>query len=103
MKKIIIAALLLASVGFSTIGCCNKENSMTQTATEPFEHLIRFRNGQASGIDRVDFYRDTQTNIVYIQVRDYNSNATTAGFAPYLNSEGNPMNYDEWKKLYNVD
>lgn len=32
MKKIIVAALLLASVGFSTISCNNSEMAMTQSA-----------------------------------------------------------------------
>lgn len=102
MKKIIVAALLLASIGFSTIGCSDS-NEPKKLVTEPFEHLTYFSNRQASDIDMVDFYRDTRTNIIYVWVRDYSANASTAGFTPYLNSEGNPMTYDEWKELYNVD
>lgn len=103
MKKIIIAALLLASIGFSTISCDGDSGSTKPKATEPFECITSFRNTSALIMNKVDFFRDTRTNIVYIQVCDYNGNATTAGFTPYLNSEGNPMTYDEWKELYNVD
>ena len=102
MKKIIVAALLLASIGFSTISCSDKQ-IQAQSTVRPFEHLARSSSGQASGIDRIDFYRDTQTNIIYICVRDYNADQSLGGFTPYLNSEGNPMTYDEWKELYNVD
>lgn len=111
MKKILIIGLLCL-ICFLTVGCgptptgqLEKIENNEEYIIGPFECIAKFDKGayETIGIDTVSFYKDTNTNLIYIFIKDSNDDASHGGFSIYYNTEGNPMTYDEWKEIYNVD
>lgn len=111
MKKILIISLLCL-ICFLTVGCgptptgqLEKIESSDECRIGSFECIAKIDRSQdtPNPINTIFFLKDVNTNLIYIFVKDYNTNATYGGFSIYYNAEGNPMTYDEWKEIYNVD
>ena len=111
MKKMLVISLLCL-VCFLAVGCrpaatgqLEKVESSEEDIIGPFECVAKINTPLHSSnpINNISFFRDTNTNLIYILVKNYNGNATYGGFTPYYNTEGNLMTYDEWKEIYDVD
>lgn len=111
MKKILVISLLCL-ICFFAVGCgptstgqLEEIENSEENVIGPFECEAKFKKEsyKTVEIDSIYFYRDTNTNLIYVLVRDGNGQATYGGFSIYYNAEGNPMTYDEWKEIYNVD
>lgn len=111
MKKILIISLLCL-ICFLAVGCrsnttgqLEKVESGKEDIIGTFEYIAEIRASvhASNPISNISFFRDTNTNLVYILVEDFSGNMSYGGFSIYYNAEGNPMTYDEWKEIYNVD
>ena len=111
MKKILIISLLCL-ICFLTVGCgpaatgqLEKVESSEEDIIGPFECVAKINTPLYSSnpINNISFFRDINTNLMYILVADYSGSMTYGGFTPYYNAKGSPMTYDEWKEIYNVD
>lgn len=108
MKKILIISLLCL-ICFLTVGCGPATTGQLEEIENSEEDIIGPFECVASAvantypISHIFFFRDINTNLMYILVADYSGSMTYGGFTPYYNAERNQMTYDEWKEIYDVD
>jgi hypothetical protein len=94
MKKI-ITILLICSLLF--LGGCETLPSAPETERNENSRFERIEIDETPYFNYYFYYwRDTYTNIIYIEYHRGNGNGSRGGFTPLLNSDGTPMLYEEF-------
>lgn len=110
MKKVLILLLILTIFMVMLVSC--DENTPIEINPDDTNHMqyigssIVSNNGAPSGhydasAERIQYYLDNKTQIVYIVMINHNGTASWAGLSPLIDSDGTFTTYEEYLELFN--
>lgn len=106
MKKLIIVLFVIILM-MCLVSC---KNDMTSTNYEidtgsevPFQLVRKTKNADYTSADRIEgvqYYVETNTQLMYMYFIDWDGNATRGGFCPLYNVDGTIMTYEQFQENY---
>ena len=106
MKKLIIVLFVIILI-MCLVSC---KNDITSTSYEidtgsevPFQLVRKTKNADYTSNDRIEsvqYYVETNTQLMYMYFIDWDGNATRGGLCPLYNADGTIMTYEQFQENY---
>ena len=107
MKKLVICFALVSVLSFGGMACTETspvvDDEIDTSSEAPFQLVRKTINADYTSDDRIEevqYYVETNTQLMYMYFIDWDANATRGGLCPLYNADGTIMTYEQFQENY---
>ena len=107
MKRLVICFALVIVLSFCLMACTETspvvDYEIDTSSEAPFQLVRKTINADYTSDDRIEevqYYVETNTQLMYMYFIDWDANATRGGLCPLYNADGTIMTYEQFQENY---